>query len=295
MDVPARQPPLAKYWCFTINNPTDGELLPPPGTYEYMIVGKEVGADGTPHLQGYVCMKQQKRLTAMKKLMPRAHLEIAKGTPEQNRVYCSKQADFQEFGVIPPPKTANATNKRNSDYAEAVNLAKRQRIYDIDPGLLLRFGSSLRAIQKDHPLALTDNNYLCGIWMYGPPGCGKSSGARWMFPASYPKPLNKWWDGYQGEDYVLIDDIEPVHSVLGHHIKQWADHYPFTAEQKGTSIRIRPKALVITSNYTIEEIWNGTMAEAIRRRFTVMNCEVKHLRRMAPIQYASDTEESMEQ
>ena len=85
------------------------------------------------------------------------------------------------------------------------------------------------------------------------------------------------------EDYVLIDDIEPVHHVLGHHIKQWADHYPFTAEQKGTSIRIRPKVIVITSNYTIDEIWTGTMAEAIKRRFIVVNCEQKYLRMQVSI------------
>lgn len=282
MDKPAPKRPQAKHWCFTINNYTNDELLPRQSEFDYMIVGYEVGKDGTPHLQGYVAMKKVQYLTAMKKLMPRAHLEVMKGTPQQASDYCKKDGQFKELGVLPQSQTKKALKKRQADYELAFELAKRQKLYEIDRGMLLRYGSSLRMIQKDHPAQMADNDYLCGIWMYGPPGVGKSRSARWMFPNSYPKPLNKWWDGYQHEDFVIIDDIEPVHSVLGHHIKQWADHYPFTAEQKGTSIRIRPKVLVITSNFTIDEIWSGTIAEAIRRRFVIVNCEQRNLRMQVP-------------
>lgn len=289
MDQPQKslsKRPQGKHWCFTVNNYTQAELLPHDDDYVYMVIGYEVGKDGTPHLQGYVCMKKTRTLPAMKKIMPRAHLELMKGTPEQAAEYCKKDGKFDEKGTFPVYRnkdTNSATKKRNADYALAVELAKRQKLYECDPGMLLRFGSSLRMIQKDHPAQVADNDWLCGIWMYGPPGVGKSRSARWMFPNGYPKPVNKWWDGYQNEDYVLIDDIEPVHHVLGHHIKQWADHYPFTAEQKGTSIRIRPKVIVITSNYTIDEIWTGTMAEAIKRRFIVVNCEQKYLRMQVSI------------
>lgn len=41
------------------------------------------------------------------------------------------------------------------------------------------------------------------------------------------------------------------------HMKQWADHYPFSAESKGASVKIRPKKIVVTSNYHPREIWTG--------------------------------------
>lgn len=268
----------AKHWCFTINNYTEDEVVAPDDQYVYMIIGKEMGQDGTPHLQGYVAMKKKKTLAGMKKMFPRAHLEVMRGTPKQAADYCKKDGDYAEKGDFPGNQTEEANKKRKADYELAVDLAKKQKLYEVEASLLLRHGSNLRMIQKDHPITQPNNDYLCGIWLYGPPGCGKSSQARWMFPNAYPKPLNKWWDGYQNEEYVILDDIEPDHKCLGHHLKQWTDHYAFTAEQKGTSIRIRPKAIIVTTNYQIEEIWEGRMAEAIRRRFTVINCEIKKLK-----------------
>lgn len=95
----------AKKWCFTLNNYTEDEqealrsLFESPAC-EYAIVGKEQGENGTPHLQGYVCFAQRKRLASIKKEagFGRAHLEVSKGNVQQNVTYCSKEGDFEEFG-----------------------------------------------------------------------------------------------------------------------------------------------------------------------------------------------------
>lgn len=95
----SKQSPPAKNWCFTLNNYTDADVssisLWPS---KYTIFGKEVGDEGTPHLQGYTQFSSKKRLTALKKLHPSAHWEPAKGTAEQNRVYCSKQGQVTTIG-----------------------------------------------------------------------------------------------------------------------------------------------------------------------------------------------------
>ena len=63
----------AKHWCFTINNPTLEERMPGPELFEYMVLGHEVGKEnGTPHIQGYVCMKKQTTQVSMSKMFPKS-------------------------------------------------------------------------------------------------------------------------------------------------------------------------------------------------------------------------------
>jgi len=111
---------------------------------------------------------------------------------------------------------------------------------------------------------------VCGIWIYGISGCGKTTAANRAFPNAYLKPLNKWWDGYQDEDVVILDDMDVFHRDLTADIKHWADFLPFIAEIKGRSVYVRPTKFIVTSQYSIREIWNEDEKsfEAINRRFT---------------------------
>lgn len=96
----------AKNWCFTINNYNDSDVLKLETMYEhghfaYIVFGREVGQNGTPHLQGFVQIKKKLRLNQVKCLIsPRAHLEIMlpNSTALAASTYCKKDGDFVELG-----------------------------------------------------------------------------------------------------------------------------------------------------------------------------------------------------
>lgn len=91
----------ARKWCFTLNNYSDEEYKDilswcKSNRILKYIVGKEVGgASGLPHLQGYIVSKEPIRFNTLKNKNKRVHWEVARGSDESNRAYCSKEGSFE--------------------------------------------------------------------------------------------------------------------------------------------------------------------------------------------------------
>ncbi len=263
----------SRAWCFTLNNWTEEEgTTIMTSTHKYIIVGKEEGDSGTPHLQGYVYFAQAKTMSATKKQLgvTRLHLEAAKGNVLQNVAYCSKDGDFLEQGERPLTSEEKG-RKEKRRYEDAWDNAKEGKLEDIDADIRVRHYSTLKKIKMDtiieRPLEDTEVKH---DWYYGDTGTGKSRKARTDWPDAYLKMCNKWWDGYSDHDTVIIEDFDIKHSVLIHHLKIWGDRYPFPAEIKGGTFKIRPKRIIVTSNYHPEEIWStASDLGPILRRFSV--------------------------
>ena len=270
-------PPLnrrSRSWCFTLNNYTADEesMVQALGRQvKFLIYGREVGTQGVPHLQGYVYLKERKSLNVMKKLVPRAHFEICRGSAKENIEYCSKSNDTWTSGT--PPKGSGPMIER----AERNQLLLTTPILDLvnngDISILtVPSLEKARGILSRATTPTTRTN-TCGLWIYGPPGTGKTHYARTLFSESdiYIKAQNKWWDGYQQQDVVLLDDLDT--STLGHYLKIWTDKWPCTGEIKGGTVSLAHRHFVITSNYTPEQLWHEdpVLAAAVSRR-----CTFKH-------------------
>lgn len=67
---------------------------------KYLIFGREIGASGTPHLQGTISFKNPISFPSVKKKIPRAHIEVCKDV-NASIEYCQKDNDFFENGDRP--------------------------------------------------------------------------------------------------------------------------------------------------------------------------------------------------
>lgn len=122
-----------------------------------------------------------------------------------------------------------------------------------------------------------------GIWLCGPAGCGKSTWAKQLgdhLGGWYEKAQNKWWDGYEGEKVVILDDLDT--ETLLHYLKKWADKFPCKGEVKGATVWLHHDWFVVTSNFHIRDIVEKTgdaehFYDAVVRRFKELslppNCE----------------------
>jgi len=166
--------------------------------------------------------------------------------------------------------TGGASTKRK--WEDALVLAKAGLFDDIDAHIQLQYYSTIRKIRNETLLqSPTIQGALENLWYHGAPGTGKSLCARTRFPTLFLKALNHWWDGYEGEETVLIEEWELTSGkFLGHHLKIWSDRYPFKPEIKGSSLPPqRPRRIVVTSNYSLSDCFGAdqTLLSALRRRF----------------------------
>ncbi len=260
----------SKHWCLTINNAViNFDNYYNDQSMSYLILGREVGANGTQHFQGYVVFAVRKRLSAAKKIFPRAHLEIKRGTSEQAIVYCQKDGQWREWGTRPVSVSTLVCNLWQDSYTAAIE----GRIEEIPKWLLIKHYPAFKRIAQDHPikpenLAVRDN-----YWIVAPSGYGKSWYARLEYPDFYDKSPNKWFVGYRGETTILCDDFSPKEcEYLSYYIKRWADLFPFPMETKGGGCLIRPLHIIFTSQYSIRECFTDELVqEAVEGRFTVIN------------------------
>lgn len=267
-------------WCFTVNNYEEGDLerlLRVP--CRYVVIGRErAPSTNTPHLQGYIRYETIQRFEFVRRqLGQRAHIEPQHGPTEAAIQYCKKEGLYEERGSPPLPQEearrrgGEATRER---WAAARKACEEGRFDAVPDDIYIRHYPNCKAIRSEkaqcHGLARLEEP--AGRLYYGVSGSGKSWAARERYPEAYIKNANKWWDGYQGQSAVILDDLEPkLAQALSYHIKIWLDIYPFNAEIKHGSLFIRPKDFIITTQYSIEQLWpdDDETQAAIRRRCPV--------------------------
>lgn len=233
----------------------------------FMRYGKEVGETGTPHLQGTVVFKDPCTLSAAIGKMKGCHVEVCKSLDE-SLIYCAEDGDVTDRGT-PPVSSAQKGATEKERYKRARDHASRGEFDLIDSDIYVRHLGNLKKIHAESQTQPPQLTELTNQWLYGPPGTGKSSRAFSENPGAYLKGLNKWWDGYSGQSAVIVDDMDPYHKSLAQEFKVWAHHMPFPAETKGGSLCIRPEKIIVTSNYSIEEVWEDVLTQqAMKRRFT---------------------------
>lgn len=264
----------ARGWVFTLNNYDEQDverldtLLTSQSNVKYIVFGKEVGEQGTPHLQGYVHFKEACRHASVVRITGAGYCAIREGSLEQAVDYCKKEGNFYEHGEL-------RIRAKENKWSDIIDLAKDGKLDVIEeeyPLIYLMHKPKLESLMSPNLEPIQDDLSNHFEWWYGPTGTGKSRNLWNLYPEHYDKQINKWWDGYLYQEVVAIEEADPKKCEhMAYFFKRWCDHYPFRAEIKNGHLNnIRPNKIIVTSNYSIQECFpNRCDYEPLLRRFKV--------------------------
>lgn len=235
-------------YCFT--DFSDGEDKFDWDKIKYIIYGNEICPEtGKKHKQGFVVFTTTCRIPgASKRLgLKGVHLEARRGTRQQARDYCAKDGDYFEWGEFDP--------------------MTKEQLFGMAPCYLIKnypefYQRYWKVIEKSQPKG-DKWRKITVTWLWGKAGCGKTRKVMEMddvYKLDFPY---KWFDGYEGESILLIDDYEDQ-AIHNGFLKNILDGYILKLEVKCSHTYALWTKIFITSNNDPKKM--SQWSEALERR-----------------------------
>lgn len=268
----------SRYWCFTLNNPTAAQTPEAVGAIfkdygsTFFICQGELSSTGTPHLQGYVEFRSNKRLSGMQAMLRGPHYEprAPNSSREANVAYCSKEprtTEVYQYGVDKQPG-------KRSDLVVLHELIKQGKTEgEIAESNFALWARNYRAVDRYRVFFSKDKrnwHSFCTV-LWGPPGVGKSRIVASLAPDAYyvmrpAKGQAFFFDGYTGQEDVVIDEFTGsffprvfMNSLI--------DRYPLRVQVKGGTVNFLARRIWVLSNFNPRE-WYLDGLGPLERRLT---------------------------
>lgn len=252
-----------KNWCFTSYKQVIGVDLQ-KSVFEGKVKGVIYQGESCPntgksHWQGYMELCRKTTMKKAKEALgdPAAHLEPRKGSKKQAMDYCRKL----ESRIVDPCTYGDLPEEEDDE--EKIGVLQRicnalidgvglDEIRETFPVQWMMMRTRIIEFWNDlHPPRMDECDVTVKI---GPTGCGKTQGVYRDERDVYAKaPNTKWWDGYRGQQVVLIDEFRggiPIEDML-----RILDRYPYLCEIKGGHLNLVATKFYICSNTEPKDWW----------------------------------------
>lgn len=236
------------------------------GKYDYIFRGKEIcPKTNRPHFQMFVYFKNARNLSAVIKLLKPRHVEVARGTVDENFDYCEKDGDTREWGKRPNQGKRTDLDDIKGLIAEGL---PEVEIANSDFPKWLQYRKGFEAYRA---LIECKRNWVPEVHVfYGEAESGKTRRVYEMAPnvamiSFSGDTMNPFIAGYNGEDDVLLDDFDQLQCKREFMLKL-CDRYPMMINVKGGARNWKPKRIFITTNGDPREFYGG--GESWNRRLS---------------------------
>ncbi len=260
----------SRNWCFTDFELLDwGKIYSGDDNIRYICWGQETcPKTKRKHYQGWIQVNLKKRLGGIKKLCQskKIHIEACRGTEGENEKYCRKENVYKTIGEF-------KTQGQRSDLEQLKEIVDKggtfQDLANANFHAFIQYNRGFQEYKK-----ITDKRLrkefrkvsVTHIW--GATGAGKTRKA--MENEDVYKIQGdsmKWWDGYDGEKTLVIDEYNNQISCT--ELLGILDGYQLRLEIKGSFTYANWNKVYITSNIEhLHEHAKSKHLEALARRIT---------------------------
>jgi len=168
---------------------------------------------------------------------------------------------FWEFGVPSRRGQRNDLSRVVKSITDGMDI---RAVALAHPQEFVRYSRGIERLHYHHSNGTQRRNWTMEVRCFiGESGTGKSWRANKEAEESggdiYYKPRGKWWDGYTGQDNVIIDDFYGW--IKFDEMLRILDRYPHQVEIKGGFANFVSKRIWITSNKEIEDWYKERSGE----------------------------------
>ena len=216
------------------------------------------------HMHAYIIYNGPVTFGRVKRDFPtNTHIERCGGDHASNIAYIKKGGNWWEHGEYP------SEQGERTDLKEIWRLIKEGKplsfIRDEYPSQMIRYGRGIKELAFSIlPPAWRD--VIVEVY-YGASGTGKTRRAM-LNDSVYKLNTNTngtlWFDGYEGEDVLLLDDFYGW--IKYGELLTLLDGYRYRCQIKGGSVWARWSRVIITSNKSPEDWYEGIQKDALFRR-----------------------------
>lgn len=212
----------SRAWVFTWNNyPVEAFDILSARRVEFSacFVGKEVGASGTPHLQGVIISKKPCRLAHLVRLFPGVHFEPMRGSEAQAVEYTKKEGNPDRLDWDDRAQGSRTDLAAVCAVIKANPRTGPREVALTMPTAFVKYHAGVTALARVSvpvPPLIVQRHVK---WFFGPTGTGKSwTALREAVEAAGgdESDVYRWSNHnlkfagvYAGERYVVIDELRP--------------------------------------------------------------------------------------
>lgn len=257
--------------------------------FQYLVAAKEICPETKrEHIHIYCQFKKPSNVSQNKCF--NAHLDVSRGTPEQNIKYVKKDGNILD--EIGEHKTNAKT--RFVSYNEIKKMTPQQRgeLSFINANIIEKFNyrDQLKFRKSTQKKGFLPGGYIFVKYIWGPSGSGKSELAMNILEGIMGDDSNKFWDnighqdgfwhGISGEtEYAFYDEFRDT-QMPPYKFINFIDYNIHSLNIKGCYIMNKYKYIVITSTQNPREIYANMKDRDEPSKQWLRRMEIIHLQQL---------------